>query len=106
MGFTREAAARYSFLLAIPAVLGSGLFELAKAVGGDPAPGTPGFGPTLVATIVSFLVGYVVIIGFLKIVSTFSYKPFVVYRIGLAILVALLLLGGVLEPVGNLAGAV
>jgi undecaprenyl-diphosphatase len=39
-------------------------------------------------------------------VSTFSYKPFVVYRIGLAILVALLLLGGVLEPVGNLAGAV
>jgi undecaprenyl-diphosphatase len=43
-----------------------------------------------------------VIIGFLKIVSTYSYRPFVVYRIGLAVVVALLLLTGVLDP---LAGA-
>jgi undecaprenyl-diphosphatase len=102
MGFTREAAARYSFLLAIPAVLGSGLFELAQSVS-DPTPGAPGFAPTLVATLVSFAVGYVVIIGFLRIVSTFSYRPFVVYRIGVAVVVALLLLTGVLEPVGALA---
>jgi undecaprenyl-diphosphatase len=52
---------------------------------------------------VSFAVGYVVIIGFLRIVSTFSYRPFVVYRIGVAVVVALLLLTGVLEPVGALA---
>jgi undecaprenyl-diphosphatase len=102
MGFTREAAARYSFLLAIPAVLGSGLFELAKSVS-DPTPGTPGFAPTLVATIVSFLVGYVVIIGFLRLVSTFSYRPFVIYRIGLAVVVVLLLLTGALDAVGPLA---
>ncbi|PJI85493.1 undecaprenyl-diphosphate phosphatase [Luteimicrobium subarcticum] len=106
MGFTREAAARYSFLLAIPAVLGSGLFELAKAVGGDHPAGTPGLGVTLVATIVSFLVGYVVIIGFLKIISMFSYKPFVVYRVVVGLLVLLLLVTDVLQPVGSLAGAV
>lgn len=105
MGFTREAAARYSFLLAIPAVLGSGLFELAKAVTSDPVPGAPGWGATLVATIVSFLVGYVVIIGFLRLVSTFSYKPFVVYRVALAVVVVLLLLTNVLEPLGPLADA-
>ncbi|MEK8229147.1 undecaprenyl-diphosphate phosphatase [Oerskovia sp. M15] len=44
MGFTREAAARYSFLLAIPAVLGSGLYQLAKSVTSDPVPGSPGSG--------------------------------------------------------------
>ncbi|WP_034608647.1 undecaprenyl-diphosphatase UppP [Cellulomonas sp. URHD0024] len=99
MGYTREAAARYSFLLAIPAVFGSGLFELAKQTGSScPTAGSAGFGATLVATLVAFVVGYLVIIVFLKIVSTFSYKPFVYYRLGLAALVALLLLTHVLHP--------
>ena len=100
MGYTREAAARYSFLLAIPAVFGSGLFELAKQVGATPCPGTlhAGFVATAVATLVAFFVGYLVIIVFLKIVSTFSYKPFVYYRLGLAALVALFLITGVLHP--------
>lgn len=102
MGYTREAAARYSFLLAIPAVLGSGLYQLASSAGDFGSAGTPGLGVTLVATVVAFVVGYVVIIGFLKIVSTYSYRPFVVYRIGLAVVVALLLVTGVLHP---LAGA-
>jgi undecaprenyl-diphosphatase len=102
MGYTREAAARYSFLLAIPAVLGSGLFQLASSVGDFGSAGTPALGVTIIATVVAFVVGYVVIIGFLKIVSTFSYRPFVVYRIGLAVVVALLLITGVLDP---LAGA-
>ena len=105
MGYTREAAARYSFLLAIPAVFGSGLYQLAKSVGDFGQAGTPGFGATLVATLVAFVVGYVVIIAFLKIVSTFSYAPFVYYRIGLALLVVLLLLTGVLEPVTAPANA-
>ncbi len=105
MGYTREAAARYSFLLAIPAVFGSGLYQLAKSVGDFGQAGTPGFGVTFVATLVAFVVGYVVIIAFLKIVSTFSYTPFVYYRIGLALVVVLLLLTGVLEPVSAPANA-
>ncbi|KZM34051.1 undecaprenyl-diphosphate phosphatase [Oerskovia enterophila] len=98
MGFTREAAARYSFLLAIPAVLGSGFYQLAKSVTGEPVPGSPGFGATLIATLVAFVVGYLVIIAFLKIVSTFSYKPFVIYRLVLAAVVVVLLTVGVLQP--------
>lgn len=100
MGFTREAAARYSFLLAIPAVLASGLYQLAKSVAEPPVAGAPGAAATLVATLVAFVVGYFVIIVFLKIVSTFSYKPFVIYRLGLAALVVLLLVTNVLEPMG------
>ncbi|RHA37886.1 undecaprenyl-diphosphate phosphatase [Cellulomonas rhizosphaerae] len=97
MGYTREAAARYSFLLAIPAVFGSGLFQLAKSVDQFGKAGTPSFGATLIATLVAFAVGYLVIIVFLKIVSTFSYKPFVWYRLGLAALLVVLLLTGVLD---------
>jgi undecaprenyl-diphosphatase len=97
LGYTREAAARYSFLLAIPAVFGSGLFELVTNLGEFGHGTTPGFGPTLVATIVAFVVGYVVIIAFLKIVSTYSYKPFVWYRLGLAALVVVMLLTGTLQ---------
>ena len=97
MGYTREAAARYSFLLAIPAVFGSGLFELFKERDSFGKAGVPSFGVTLLATIVAFVVGYLVIIVFLKIVSTFSYKPFVWYRIGLAVVVVLLLLTGTLD---------
>jgi undecaprenyl-diphosphatase len=102
MGYSRTAAARYSFLLAIPAVLGSGFYQLGKSAGSFGEAGVPGIGVTLIATVIAFVVGYVVIIGFLKIVSTYSYRPFVVYRIGLAVVVALLLLTGVLDP---LAGA-
>ncbi len=97
MGYTREAAARYSFLLAIPAVFGSGLYQLAKSVDDFGTAGTPGFGATLLATLVAFVVGYLVIIAFLKIVSTFSYRPFVYYRLGLAALVVVLLLTGAVD---------
>ncbi|RYV52763.1 undecaprenyl-diphosphate phosphatase [Pengzhenrongella frigida] len=97
MGYTREAAARYSFLLAIPAVLGSGLFQLAKSLDEFGTPGTPSLGATLIATLVAFVVGYVVIIAFLKIVSTYSYRPFVIYRLVLAALVLLLLATGALD---------
>lgn len=102
MGYTREAAARYSFLLAIPAVLGSGLYKLVGSLDDFGTPGTPSIGATLLATVVAFVVGYFVIIAFLRIVSTFSYKPFVIYRIALAGVVLVLLLTGVLSP---LAGA-
>ncbi|HEY0188978.1 MAG TPA: undecaprenyl-diphosphate phosphatase [Cellulomonas sp.] len=98
MGYTREAAARYSFFLAVPAVLGSGFYQLARSAGDFGTAGTPGVVATLVATLVAFVVGYVVIIAFLKIVSTYSYRPFVVYRIALAAVVVLLLVTSVLEP--------
>jgi len=101
LGYTREAAARYSFLLAIPAVMGSGLFQLFASLDEFGTAGTPGAGVTLVATLVAFVVGYVVIIGFLRIVSTYSYQPFVVYRLGLALVVVLLLSTGVLTAVSS-----
>ena len=108
MGYTREAAVRVSFLMAIPAVFGAGILEAVSAVK-DVAAGNagmfPGWGATIAATIVAFVVGYVVIIGFLKFVSTFSYKAFAIYRIGLAIVVALLLITGVLSPLEAAAAA-
>ncbi|WP_270198096.1 undecaprenyl-diphosphate phosphatase [Bifidobacterium pseudocatenulatum] len=108
MGYTREAAVRVSFLMAIPAVFGAGILEAVSAIK-DVAAGDagmfPGWGPTIAAAIVAFAVGYVVIIGFLKFVSTFSYKAFAIYRIGLAIVVALLLITGVLSPLEAAAAA-
>lgn len=79
LGYTREAAARYSFLLAIPAVLGSGLYKLVGSLDEFGTAGTPGLLPILVATVIAFVVGYGVIIWFLKLVSTRSYLPFVIY---------------------------
>lgn len=108
MGYTREAAVRVSFLMAIPAVFGAGILEAVSAVK-DVAAGDagmfPGWGATIAATIVAFVVGYVVIIGFLKFVSTFSYKAFAIYRIALAVIVALLLITGVLSPTEVTAAA-
>ncbi|WP_250445731.1 undecaprenyl-diphosphatase UppP [Actinotalea sp. C106] len=101
MGYTREAAARYSFLLAIPAVLGSGFQQLFSNLDQFGSPGTPGLGAIALATVVAFAGGYAVIIGFLHVVSTYSYQPFVVYRIGLSVVVVVLLLAGVLTPLGG-----
>jgi len=95
MGYTREAAARYSFLLAIPAVLGSGFYKLTD-VADDPV--TPAWGPIALATAVAFVVGYAVIAWLLRYISTHDFRPFVLYRLGLAAVVAVLLLTGVLEP--------
>ena len=100
LGYTREAAARYSFLLAIPAVFGSGFYQLFTA---DPAPGAPGGAATAIATLAAFGVGFVVIIAFLKIVSTYSYMPFVVYRLLLAAFVVYGIWAGLLDPLGAAA---
>ena len=101
MGFTRSAAADYSFLLALPAVLGSGFYQLFKTIGAPIPAGAPGWGATITATIIAFVVGYILIIGFLKIVSNYSYRPFVYYRFGLAAVVVVLLLTGVLDAEGG-----
>ena len=94
LGFEREAATRYAFLLAIPAVVGAGLFELKEIPGGD---NTFGWGPTLVATVVSFVVGYGAIAWLLRYVSTKSYTPFVIYRVLLGTATIILLATGVLS---------
>ena len=94
MGYRREAAARYSFLLSIPAVLVSGLFEL-KDIGGTENPVE--WGPTIVATIVAFGSGLAVIHYFLRYVSTHSFRPFVIYRIALGLILFGLLATGVVE---------
>jgi len=94
LGFQREAATRYAFLLAIPAVVGAGLFELKEIPGGANA---YGWGPTLVATVVSFLVGYAAIAWLLRYVSTKSYLPFVIYRVLLGTATLMLVATGVLS---------
>lgn len=95
MGYTREAAARYSFLLAIPAVLASGFFQLANHWQEFRAEAAM---PTAVATLTAFVTGYAVIIAFLRIVSTRSYLPFVLYRILLGTILAGMLAYGVIAP--------
>ncbi len=94
LGFEREAATRFAFLLAIPAVVGAGIFELKEIPNGD---NTYGWGPTITATVVSFVVGYAAIAWLLRYVSTRSYTPFVVYRILLGAGTLILLGAGVLS---------
>jgi undecaprenyl-diphosphatase len=96
LGYTREAAARYSFLLAIPAVVGSGFFKLFD-ISSDPVP--PAWGPIILATGVAFVIGFAVIHWLLRYISTHNFLPFVIYRLVLAAVVAVLLLTGVLEAV-------
>jgi undecaprenyl-diphosphatase len=94
MGYKREAAARYSFLLAIPAVLASGLFELKDAVGS----GHVSWGPTAFATVIAFVSGYAVIAWFMKFITTKSFMPFVWYRIALGVVIIALVAAGTLSP--------
>ena len=87
-GLTRETAARFSFLLSIPAVAASGLLELKEAVNKLPH---GSYGSLAVATIVSGVVGYASIWFLLRYLRTHSLSLFIVYRVivGVAILVAL-----------------
>jgi len=90
LGYTRETALRYSFLLALPAVFGSGLYELKGAIADNPGTEVFSLFETLVATSIAFVIGYAVIAWLLKYVTTKSFTPFIVYRIGLG---ALLMIG-------------
>lgn len=94
LGYTRVAAARISFFLAVPAVLGSGFYRLFTDDGTGPQAGAM---PTFAATVAAFVVGYAVIVGFLKLVSTKSYLPFVVYRLLLAGTLVFLLGAGIMS---------
>jgi len=93
LGYSRPAAARYSFLLAVPAVLGSGFFQTYESLDGGVA-----WGPTILATVIAFAVGFAVIAWLLRYLAHGSFTPFVVYRVLLGLLVLALVGAGVLEP--------
>jgi undecaprenyl-diphosphatase len=94
LGQEREAATRFAFLMAIPAVVAAGLFQLKDISEGDsPYSGAQ----TALATVVSFAVGYAAIAWLLRYVSTHSYLPFVIYRVALGVLLMVLLSAGVLK---------
>jgi undecaprenyl-diphosphatase len=98
LGYSRSAAARYSFLLAVPAVLGSGFFQAYEALTGDVAGEGVSWGPTILATVIAFGVGLVVISWLLRYLDRGSFTPFVVYRVVLGVLVLVLVQTGVLDP--------
>ena len=99
MGYTREAAARYSFLLAIPAVLGSGFYQVAKVVK-SPENQAP-WSMTILATVVAFALALVVIGFFMRYISKRSFMPFVIYRVLIGAVIIILLVTGVLTPGGE-----
>ena len=94
LGYSRAAAARYSFLLAIPAVLGSGFFQAAESLdsGID-------WGPTVLATVIAFAVGLAVIAWLLRYLERGTFTPFVVYRVVLGLALLALVGAGVLDPI-------
>ena len=86
LGFDRVAAARFSFLLSIPAVVLSGLFEFKDVLDGS-AEGAAGIGATAVATLLAFISGYASIAFLLKFLTTHTTAVFVAYRVVLGIVV-------------------
>lgn len=90
MGYRREAAARYAFLLAVPAVMTSGIYKL-KDIGDD---ATAAWGPTILATAIAFVIGYAVIAWLLRYVASHTFTVFVIYRLTLAALLVGLLATG------------
>ena len=93
LGFERRAAARYSFLLSVPAVVLSGAFELRHIGEGEHA----SFVPTAIATLCAFVVGYASIAFLLRWLGNHSTAVFVVYRVALGALVLALVAAGTIS---------
>ncbi|MBC6446047.1 undecaprenyl-diphosphate phosphatase [Actinokineospora xionganensis] len=99
LGLNRESAATYSFLLAIPAVFGAGIFSIPDVLDRS-GPGLQADIPqTIAATAVSFVVGYACVAWLLRYVSKHSYMVFVWYRIALGAVLCGLLATGVVDPI-------
>ena len=96
LGYKREAALRYSFLLALPAVFVSGIYELKKALG-DSTVSVYSMPEILVATVTAFVIGYIVIAWLMKYISTKSFTPFVIYRVALGTLLLIALATGLIS---------
>jgi len=99
LGLQRPAAARFAFLLAVPAVLGSGVYQLVSILAGAEGNGEP-IGYVALATAISFVVGYAAIAWLLRYVSTHSMALFVVYRVALGTLVLALTAAGAVHSPG------
>lgn len=97
LGYSRESALRYSFLLAIPAVFGSGFYQLSQGLTEDVSTSVFSLSETVAATAIAFVVGYLVIAWLIKFVMTKSFMPFIVYRIGLGSTLLVLLATGVIN---------
>ena len=97
LGYTRESALRYSFLLALPAVFGSGLYELKGAISESSRTEVFSISETLLSTSFAFIIGYAVIAWLIKFVTTRSFAPFIAYRIALGSILLLLLATGVIS---------
>ena len=95
MGYDRPSAARYSFLLSLPAIYASGFYEARHIASAGVA-----WGPMIGSTVVAFVVAFAVIAWLLRFVSTHTFRGFAVYRILLACGVAALLLTGVVAASG------
>lgn len=96
LGLERPAAARFSFVLAVPAVVASGLYQLLGILSGEEGGGDP-FVYVAIATLVSFAVGYAAIAWLLRYLETHSVALFVWYRIALGSLVLALAGAGAIE---------
>ncbi|APX31957.1 undecaprenyl-diphosphatase UppP [Brachybacterium sp. P6-10-X1] len=110
MGYSRKAAARYAFLLAVPAVFASGLYKAAQEVpallsadgrAAAAAAGEPSLLAIIVATVVAFGVGFAVIVWFMRIIENYSYLMFVVYRVVAGLVLLGLLWFGVVDPLAG-----
>ncbi|MBE7439817.1 MAG: undecaprenyl-diphosphatase UppP [Spirochaetales bacterium] len=97
LGFTREAAMRFSFLLSVPAIALSGLYELYQEWDHLASAGFSGLG---IGLFVSALTGYITIAGLLRFLRTHTTLVFILYRIALGAFILLLLVLGILEPLG------
>lgn len=95
LGFTRNAAARFSFLLSIPAVFASGIFQLVRI---DPQVFELGYSSLAIATVVSAISGYAAIAWLLRYLVKHTTMVFVVYRIVLGLAVVAMVLLGWMEP--------
>ncbi len=97
LGLKRPAAARFAFLLAVPAVVASGVYELVRLITGDVAGGEDSWSAILVATLIAFVVGFAAIAWLLRYLARHTVTVFVVYRILVGTLVLVLLAAGAIE---------
>lgn len=97
LGYTRPAAARYAFLLAVPAVFASGFYKLGQSIASPDPAAAYGMGETALATVVAFVVGYAVIAWLMRFISNNTFKVFVWYRILLGAALYVLLGLGVIN---------
>jgi undecaprenyl-diphosphatase len=96
LGLRRPDAARFGFLLAVPAVVASGIFQLEGIVSGEEGGDEP-FAYVAIATLISFVVGYAAIAWFLRYLAHHSVRLFVIYRVLIGSTVLLLVAVGAIS---------